>query len=613
MAFAAADVPNRIDLLLNGEGYMFSEPETNRAQYGFTPTYVTRGNTQGDYGDNFQDFWLTATQRDWSLGDGQVFFRPNDEESSKRFYIGSGLDINTPGKVNLGTRLQTNAALAANALCGWRSGSGSTGVYQINFSTSTTVYGVDETGVTSSLGAHGWGVAPNCGTGDPGNDYVSATNAGTVGVRRYNGAAWSTFSATGSDYLCYHNNSLYGWSGITGGAGQAVLQRYDSAGVATALYTFVTASAGGVILNGALQSYGGKLAVLVAGGGFQNGPELWSYDGVGLTKLAELGQGVRVDNSGGFRTPMTVVNGILCVGVWLSAGTGAGYPAVWYYANGSTGILWKSPVKTGQTAVPVAAFNSGLLFTVQESGETYFYNPSTGGANKVYSNSVSPWGNILVASPGYAALFTSGNARVDTMYGYTGSAGTQYAASGTLTTSQYDFDSSLTKIFRGIKVEFDTASGGTVDISYQIDGVGGTYTSLQTGAASGTEYTIASTTGKTISVKVTLNGSGANSGPTLKRISVRAAPFQTSFLKNTYVLQLGGVDGKNGQQLRDGTFHPNDGLAQATALRTVATTGTAVTVVDSFGSFTGVVENEGFQIREYAPQEYVAVVPIRQI
>jgi len=51
--------------------------------------------------------------------------------------------------------------------------------------------------------------------------------------------------------------------------------------------------------------------------------------------------------------------------------------------------------------------------------------------------------------------------------------------------------------------------------------VDGSYTTLQTGAVSGTEYTL---TGRNISVKITLNKGTSTNGPVLKRHYIRAAP-----------------------------------------------------------------------------------------
>ncbi len=57
-----------------------------------------------------------------------------------------------------------------------------------------------------------------------------------------------------------------------------------------------------------------------------------------------------------------------------------------------------------------------------------------------------------------------------------------------MTSSLSDFDSSLTKIFQGITVDYDeagTGDGGSVDIAYRLNDLDGAYTSLQTGEGQG--------------------------------------------------------------------------------------------------------------------------------
>jgi hypothetical protein len=96
-------------------------------------------------------------------------------------------------------------------------------------------------------------------------------------------------------------------------------------------------------------------------------------------------------------------------------------------------------------------------------------------------------------------------------------------------------------------------------------------------------------------------------------VSVRAVPKQQSYRRNTYVFALGGRDGYGHQQLRSGELHPKDGYEQAVALTAVAAAGTPVTIVDEMGSFTGVIENEGFRLRRFRRNEFIAVVPVRGV
>jgi hypothetical protein len=99
----------------------------------------------------------------------------------------------------------------------------------------------------------------------------------------------------------------------------------------------------------------------------------------------------------------------------------------------------------------------------------------------------------------------------------------------------------------------------------------------------------------------------------LKKISVRAVPQQASFRKETFVIQCTGRDGHQPLRLRDGTFEGKDGLTLATALRTAATSSTPISITDEFGTFTGVIEADGFTLRRVRPNEFLAVVPVREV
>src|SRR2546425_6566231 len=106
MAFTAADVPTRIDVLIDGQGYMLDDTidptslysSRQRAQYGLSPVFVQRQNVSGDYGDNQQDFFLTFTQRDWSEGEQQKYFRQSDPDAIRRYWRGKagGASFSSP-------------------------------------------------------------------------------------------------------------------------------------------------------------------------------------------------------------------------------------------------------------------------------------------------------------------------------------------------------------------------------------------------------------------------------------------------------------------------------------------------------------------------------------
>ena len=102
-------------------------------------------------------------------------------------------------------------------------------------------------------------------------------------------------------------------------------------------------------------------------------------------------------------------------------------------------------------------------------------------------------------------------------------------------------------------------------------------------------------------------------GPTLRRVYVRASPLLQTFKRREYVLDLSGRDGEQSLQLRDGTHHPKDGQAMAVDLNTAAVATSPFSITDRFGTFTGIMEPDGFQLVEVRPEEYVATVRVREV
>ena len=214
---------------------------THKAEYGYTPTFVERQNVTGNYGDNEQDFYLTVIQKNWSGGAGKKFFRTNDPEASNMYYSAGTMDPSTPGQLTVGHDANTfssGTSLTLTAGCPTGSGS-SSGVFAA--CTSTTLYEITDTSVDTSKGAHGLGAAPSkygmCTDGT--SVYLTTETAGTVGVRRWSGSAFSTFSATAATSIEFLNNQLYGIR-----ASDMKLNSYDSAGTATLVFQWKDAIAG---------------------------------------------------------------------------------------------------------------------------------------------------------------------------------------------------------------------------------------------------------------------------------------------------------------------------------------------------------------------------------
>lgn len=605
------------DVVIDSQGYILADQEEQKAAYGLTPVFVTRQNTQGDYGDNQQDFWLQYSQRDWSKGDGQKH-QGRDDDSKARFYTGTNIDVTTPGEVAMRKdRTSLTFAAAPKAMAGDAQND------YVRAATSTTLYHVDYQGTITSDGAHGLGATPSrfgmttYGAGT----FMSTTAAGTVGVRLWNGAAFSTFSnsaTTGkaADSLAYLNNSLYGFSTATGD-----LFRYDTSGVATVLYTWQGPTGGAATsLTSKLVPFGGKLLILRYAYP-PRGAELWIYDGTSTAKLAEFPNNfVAYD--------CEVLNGTVFI-----SGTFQKYrsntllyerPVIFAYKDGSQDMLWQAEDYVSSTgtananAPALSTYNQGIVWWDAYWTQMVFYNPSTGATSNVMTQTDS--GPALLATAGtfYVAASTGTTAAYLNPNRSGAAPSTAQVAS-----SAIDFDTSLRKVFRGVAVEFDSAAdgnGGSVDLSYNYNNVAApsAYTSLSTGVTSGTEVAFPTpaegTTHQAVSVMATLNKGTSTSGPLLKRLKVRAVPVQPGFKTRTYVLNLTGKDGDSPVQLRDGTFHILDGLQMATNLQTAAARTSPFTIKDHLDpstGFTGVIEE--LSMVEVKPEQFVATVKVRQV
>jgi hypothetical protein len=493
-------------------------------------------------------------------------------------------------------KVTSSIGFAASIVGAIGQGGAGTNVYAAS---STNLYSMSATGTITDKGAHGAGTVSEkeaMAVDSIGNVYVG----GATNIRRFavGPDTFSTFSATATQALCYLNNTLYAMNST----GDALL-RFDTAGTATTIYTWQSAPGTAVGVRTKLRALGSKLLLARYAG--DRGAELWIYDGTAPTRIAVFPPNFVLNS-------LEVVNGVAFVGGAFYEATGSMRQAVYYYANGVYDILWKSNTAyTGTAYAAVAAYQGGLVIADESEGILLFYDPLTGGSSSLGAYTVAGGLSMMLAAGTTTLLLTNGTSTAWTYYG-----GGTTATSSTVTSSLFDFDSSLTKIMRGIKVEFDSASdgnGGTVDIAYRVGDVDGSYTTLQTGATSGTEYLLTNITGRSISVKVTLNKGTSTNGPVLKRVSVRAVPQQASFRKETFVIQCTGRDGHQPLRLRDGTFEGKDGLTLATALRTAATSSTPISITDEFGTFTGVIEADGFTLRRVRPNEFLAVVPVREV
>jgi hypothetical protein len=282
---------------------------------------------------------------------------------------------------------------------------------------------------------------------------------------------------------------------------------------------------------------------------------------------------------------------------------------VFFYASGTVGKLWEANTfgtTAGITYPSLAPFDGGLVFNDDTTGSFLLYDPSTGGISTIGTYTVAG-DTPLMAATGSCFLHT----RNQTI-AYQ-APDTTAATTGTVTSSLADFDSSLTKYFKAVKIDADIPANSSIDIAYRLEDLDGSYTTVQTGAANGTEYTIGAN-GRAISIKVTLNKGTSTDGPTLKRVYVRAVPLPANFKRASYILNLTGRNGEQHAQCRDGSLHPKDGLELATSLRTALTSTTPVSITDRFGTFTGILEGgDGFELMEVRPEEFIARVRVREV
>lgn len=615
---SASDVPGRYDIVVDGTGFLLLDSlapnipfRTHRAIYYATPTFLERQNVSGTYGDNQQAFWLTANQNDWSLGDGQLFWRPADEDKDKarRYYVGSNIDTTIEGQATLNGIVQNltfGSSDTVNGVCAAGTGLlyavSSTHLYSVNGSTVTDLGAHSETGMDSLQNL--------CSDGS----YVYIGDGSKIRSFSISGATFADFSSTPAQSMCVVANTLFGVNAST-------LSYYSTSGTATTAYTWQDAKGGGGSTTFGfgmkVRPFGGQVVIL-RDGGVGAGAEIWTGDTTGAQQVAQLPRSFTADD-------IAVSSGIVFVIGTVNKRSLGAKTQVWYYANGNIGLLWESTAYTASIGrVAICDYQKGVLFTNgasdvgQVSPTLVYYDLSVGASSCLGTYTAS--GNVQLASGVNSALLTGETSSG----GYLVTSATT-ATSGYVCSSLVDFDSSLTKIFRGVTVEYQSAldgDGGSVDIAYQIDSLLGGYNTLQSSATSGTEYTFNSnTTGRAISIKITLNKGTSTLGPVLKRVYVRAAPKLQSFKKREYIVDLQGTPETSPRRLRDGSPNPAIPFDDLTALNTSINALSPVSITDRLGTFTGIIEPDQTEIYEMHAQQqnpqksgsYVVKIVVREI
>lgn len=608
-------VPGVYDVIINGKGYVFADIvdqnvafRVRKAAYSYSRTFVERQNTHGDYGDNQQDFFSTASQKDFSLGEGLRYARPNDAELARRYYKGTNVDVTSiPGQATL--RYQTTSiAVGASVRATAPRGIGSSA--NIMAAGTSNLYEISPAGTVTNRGAHGLGAAPSrTGIATDGSMVYFTTSAGgSVGVRKWDGASFTTFSASFADSLEYLNNTLFGFKSNT-----AELVRWDTSGVLSSPALFPWRNADGGTRKGnfaRLRAYGGDLLCLWSDG--PGGAELWIYDGSATRMLQTFPNNF-------YAADMCVQLGTVYIsGSYVRSHQGSASnlitkPAVLFYANGQLGKAWEADTEMTTSVSNVATANNpaicpfatGVIFNDDTRGALMYYAVDLGGASTIGTYTVAGDTPLLCSSQEFL-LHTRDQA---TAYFYPDT--TSIASSGTVTTALIDFDSSLIKYFRGVKVDAFLPNGCTVGLAYSLDRLDQTYTNLSSTVTPGTEYTI-NDSGHSVSIQATLNSSGSAT-PILKRISVRGVPVATRFRLRTYIFNLSGRDGESPTILRNGTYEPRTAMEMANDISEAVTATTPITITDRFGTFTGVIEPDDFEFAETHPGEFIAHVPVREV
>lgn len=640
----AGMVPAKYDIILDGYGLVFwnallpSMPfRIQRASYAYSPTFLERTNISGAYGDNEQDFFLTAAQTDWSEGEGQRFFRGNDPDKSRRYWAGYAVDpVTVPGQVMMCRGIQTITPAADIVASCPIPGTPSDAAHA--YVTTSNLYFISSAGSITSIGAHGAGTPQTWGICRDSARTPKVYIAGSSKIRLYDGlaAAFSDFSATtDAGTLAFINNALYSCDGST-------LNTYSTAGVKTTLFTWKDAKGVALAVNTdavRLIPFGGDLLIFFPQ--LEGRPQLWMYDGIETKVIADLPASV-IGYDAHVLDGIVFLSGTIQGRNPFSPQTAdAASAVIWAYHDGQLDEVWRAAMPA-TTAGPAAALTtnpalgsySGKLLFFDASAGLLFNGQSTKAAIRQYDLATGAISTVALVT---APTATSGNVQFSSKVlsaflsfngAYTGADSaflfpdqSNMPSAAVLVSSVFDFDNSLNKVFRSVRVDWEGA--GSVDLAYAVDQTvtagAGSWTALQTTAVSGTEYLLGNAvTGHEIQVRVTFNP-GAGVPPTLKRLYVRAAPLLQSYPRRQYVVDLTGRTDRGQESnpvvLRDGSLHALTGLQMATNLIASINAGAPVSVTDGFGTYQAVFEqgNGLTEIDEVRPGEYIAQVTLRGV
>lgn len=635
----------------------------------YSQQFIERTNVSGDFGDNQQDFFMTYTMRDWSGGEGQKFFRQQTDKDRTYWDGATVRPTEEPGQVVVGpkeeslnspTGLSSDRALNLCFVKNTTDTATSDAIVAVTLpaATSTTVstyYSTD--GGSNWTSMCGTSKPTTCGdvadiiAGDDRNIYMLVKNFNSGHSKIFScvtaASSWTAHTALSLSFhgIEWYNNALYGI------AGNATLYTIDvSGGGSDGTATSIKDLGGGQIVD--MLAAGGVLYLLYCSS--QGDYRLMQYDGTDVVEIARLSKGWKMpkpcegsESSGSGTLPrrircMAYQDGIIYISgsipsndALISQGNTYTYRgALWFFDGGDSGLLWQSNsmLQAQQRAGgAVTVIDGGIVVFADHVAERLMaYDPRTGGVfslstiTSVLSGSSIPPLWRLEYDPGNHVLlgvWEKDFDRTSDPY-YTSITDLKInrwklrsnaAASGSISTSLFDFDSSLPKYFSGVTINgilqpySGDSSAGTFDIYYQLDGIDGSYTLLKSGATPGTEYRI-DQKGYALSIKVVLNNNSVY-GPALTRVAVRAAPIQQIFRQRAYVLAL--LDDVPRLDGSEETLTPTQ---QRKALETSLTKQTPINVSDeSMTNVAMVFDANNTEIRMIRKNEYIAFVSLREV
>lgn len=394
----------------------------------YAGTFVDRANVGAGYGDDQQAFWMTFTQKDWSGGVGQKYFR-NADPQNRSCWGGLGVDMTSrPGGVTVGANPYDGTPFVSGPTFRqclyYKNGAGlagsQSGIMHVTGDSATTI------GLGGTYDSIVIGGTPSGGTkphdladaivGDNGQVYVlesiDATTATLSTIHHVLGPqvgvnpVWDhTTKISGSNFA----NCMVYWPGGPSGSvnaiyvgtvkGQLVQPTLGSNSTGTLIKDF----GGGTIISMLATPKG----IYILYGSTTGEYRLYLYDGTTVSQAATLPRGWRYNyclesqnqNDGATSQPQTChvmayqdgvlyINGLMpCVDA-LQAHGGA-FPnrtTLWYYASGNTGIVWQADTAqfhhdTVGGPGPVVAAEGCIMFCDLMNGQLMSYNPATQGVS----------------------------------------------------------------------------------------------------------------------------------------------------------------------------------------------------------------------------------------